>query len=740
MTSDQRPLFKDLMVFVKHGAETWKGADTAFAALPDLPLVQHHVNGSRGPDATPEAIEVVLEKAIGTLRSPLRRAALEYFGFTEDAKGKRLTPRSKLAAAAWGMDERDIRRPKKQFGDKQPREWLVEQVADAVLALERGELGAVESTVAEVGATASDISQSGAPASVTQPREHVDVLIACQSTVELDAIVELSDHRFVVSKDVMFGFEVVRFEFTGSGGTPVRLRGVVAVIGAQHNEVSVRTAQFIAGTQPRCVCFVGACRGDEEETEVGDVVFARTIWDRGPHLQLGEAELESDARQFEVPRRWVEVARSLAEGEETEARVRVGDLLTSVDKRSEDVDIAEAKTVKAGTLAVDSAGSGLAEAALLQNTPWLAVSVVTTTAEAAPHSDASKAKAAASFLLDLSAKVLSPHAVVRQIGPAGTDLVAPAAARASESQRALRQKLHLDFANANISGPKRIQSAMQDAKRNLVAAGLVRPGRNDPRLASPDDVLSGQTWMGEPSAKAIKEVAGLGQLVVSCSAIYPAAVAVLLSIKQKYLPGLVLDVNAINSIEVVQHLEQRSGYDLVVAADDPVFLAGGEGTFQYRRILPLLRAPQWIFHREDDTSGRARLLVLATGSSGATQFFSGRAVRNATPEYITAAEIRDRALSLEPGELIPAWEPIASELREVPGLTTLPGSHYEIHVSLYCHRKEWTGSAAKTAILSSFVEVFVSEWAQCNEDLARCCALLEKDENFMWFFSRGAGG
>jgi hypothetical protein len=727
----------DLTLFVEHGAETWKGVDVEFRALPELELVQRHLDPARGPNALPEAIEKAIREGIETLRYPLREAALDYFGFSEEAKGKLVTPRYKLAAGKWGMHERDIRRPKKKFGGREPREWLVEQVAHAMLELDAGP----EPVNGEVAHPA--VPEEMTP--LEHEREHLDLFIACSTTSQLAAIASLEIASFQAEQDVMFGFEILRFQFLDPGHGGVSMRGIAAVCGESHDEMSMRTAQFLVVTQPRCVCLLTECMGAPGETVPGDLLLARAVWDKGPPVRLTEAALESDARQFEMPQQLAKVVEALAQEEGgLERPLQVGDLFTVLDGPKEAADLGEVLDFKPGTAAVDETASAVAEVALRQGIPWVVLGLIVSAGEDEAAAGIGVLKAALSEAASLSIRLGQDNLPRRRrtaTGAPGPVLAEDKDLGSLESERkALQQKLHLDFANANISDAQRVASAMHEATRNLEDARLVPPGGRDPRLAPPEAVFTAQTWSGPPSAKAIREVTGLQQLMISCSAIYPAAVSVLLSIKNKYLPQLVLDVNAINSIEVVQHLEQRGDYDFLVAADDPMFLAGGEGSFKYRRVLPLLQAPQWIFHRKDDAPDGARLLILATGSSGASQFLAGRTLPRTTPEYIAAAEIRERALALEPGELIPAWEPIASELRKVPELGILPGSNYEIHVSLYSHTKKWTGSPGGTAALRSFVEVFVSEWMACSEDLGYCCNLLEADENFMWFFTQGAGG
>lgn len=301
----------------------------------------------------------------------------------------------------------------------------------------------------------------------------------------------------------------------------------------------------------------------------------------------------------------------------------------------------------------------------------------------------------------------------------------------------LSEKLANDFHASFLDSTESLSQASRKALYNLHQANLL-PRTGEPRIDTFPSNLPPGLWSGELLPNTIKTLRDIGTIHIRCAAIYPAIVATVASLKEKFCPSIEIHVEVANSIELVTLINREQYDDIIFAAEDPFFLVGRQGSFAYRRVIPVLRAPQWVFGRRG--AEEQRRVYVVSGSSAAAQILSGFG-SSSRPElqFIDAAEIVSRAISLNEGEQMPVWDPIASKLLSEPTLEVVRDSRYDIHVSMFARRERWYGSSPKERALRTFVHAFIAEWNVCRFEVDRCIALLRLEPEFSVAFARGSG-
>ncbi|HEY4810789.1 MAG TPA: hypothetical protein VIH71_06995 [Solirubrobacteraceae bacterium] len=132
MDSKLEAVKTDLGAFVDAGRHRWRSVSPDMPALRDLETVQRLIRfGFSGDDAIEEAIKDQIEQMPS---DAWVRGTLTHFGFSEDAAEKSRTQREHLAAQMHGYSDGTwYRRSKAQLGNREPREYAIDLVAELLL-------------------------------------------------------------------------------------------------------------------------------------------------------------------------------------------------------------------------------------------------------------------------------------------------------------------------------------------------------------------------------------------------------------------------------------------------------------------------------------------------------------------------------------------------------------------------------------------------------------------------------
>ena len=150
-----------------------------------------------------------------------------------------------------------------------------------------------------------------------------------------------------------------------------------------------------------------------------------------------------------------------------------------------------------------------------------------------------------------------------------------------------------------------------------------------------------------------------------------------------------------------------------------------------------MRTSRSCFQAPGAARGRKRKLLVYRGGSPEEQLIAGVGIpRSAEPEMIGSLErLIESVPQLSPGDMVIAWQPLASGLESRHRLRRI--ADFRCWISLYCH-KRWQRGALRP-LKSQFTQLFAREWifAMRNLDWAAECLALEL--RALEFFAAGSG-
>jgi hypothetical protein len=135
--------------------------------------------------------------------------------------------------------------------------------------------------------------------------------------------------------------------------------------------------------------------------------------------------------------------------------------------------------------------------------------------------------------------------------------------------------------------------------------------------------------------------------------------------------------------------------------------------------------------------GRRRKLLVYKGGYPEEQLMAGVGIpASAEPEMVGSFEkLIEKVQDLAPGDMVIAWEPLASGLESKHPFRRL--GEYRCWLSLYCH-KRWQAGALET-LKNQFKQLFASEWIYCRSQREWAVECLGTELRALEFFSAGSG-
>jgi hypothetical protein len=247
----------------------------------------------------------------------------------------------------------------------------------------------------------------------------------------------------------------------------------------------------------------------------------------------------------------------------------------------------------------------------------------------------------------------------------------------------------------------------------------------------------------EPDAEFASSVAQLvaysraSPIVVNVGAYSPACIAVLQSVRRRYGLDVRIDYGDLSGRQQVLALRHDDMADFLFAPHGPVLLVGEGRALDYRWVAPVYAYEQIVLQAPGRARGRRRKLLVYRGGSPEEQLITGVGIPHAAEPEMTGSLERLIASvqQLSPGDMVIAWQPLASGLQSRHRLKRI--ADFRCWISLYCH-KRWQRGALRP-LKSQFTQLFAREWtvAMRNLEWARECLGLEL--RALEFFAAGSG-
>ena len=247
----------------------------------------------------------------------------------------------------------------------------------------------------------------------------------------------------------------------------------------------------------------------------------------------------------------------------------------------------------------------------------------------------------------------------------------------------------------------------------------------------------------DPDAESASSVAQLvayartSPIVVNVGAYSPACIAVLQSIRRRYGLDVRIDFENLSGRQQVLALRHDDAADFLFAPHGPVLLVGEGRALDYRWVTPVYTYEQVVLQAPGTARGRRRKLIVYRGGSPEEQLITGVGIPPAAePEMMgTLERLIGSVQQLSPGDMVIAWQPLASGLESKHRLNRM--ANFRCWISLYCH-KRWQGGALRP-LKSQFTQLFAREWIFAMRNLEWALECLALELQALEFFAAGSG-
>jgi DNA-binding winged helix-turn-helix (wHTH) protein len=316
----------------------------------------------------------------------------------------------------------------------------------------------------------------------------------------------------------------------------------------------------------------------------------------------------------------------------------------------------------------------------------------------------------------------------------------------------MRDKLLTDFRQSCLHDIELLDEAIEEcgSRMQLIAShrhfslanrlaedGVQVPRRSTsgpwPTPSRPDEPDA----VAASAAAALVAHAGRSPILVNVGSYAPACIAVLQSLRRRFGLDVRADFQDLTGRQQILRLHHDDEADFLLAPHAPFLLVGDYRALFYRWMTPVHGYEQALLQMPGTPrGGRTRLLVYRDGSPE-EQVMAGAGIpASAAPELVSGLEKLLAAVAeLDPGDLVIAWEPLASGLESRHGLTRVV--QFKLWVSLYCH-KRWQRGALRR-LRDQFVRLFSSEWSYCLRHREWALECLAVELKALAFFTAGSG-
>jgi hypothetical protein len=226
-------------------------------------------------------------------------------------------------------------------------------------------------------------------------------------------------------------------------------------------------------------------------------------------------------------------------------------------------------------------------------------------------------------------------------------------------------------------------------------------------------------------------------IVVNVGAYSPACIAVLQSLRRRYGLDVRSDFENLSGRQQILALRHEDEADFLFAPHGPVILVGEGRALDYRWVTPIYAYEQVVLQEPGTARGRKRKLFVYKGGSPEEQLIVGVGIpTSAEPELVGSLEgLIATAQQLAPGDMVIAWQPLASGLESRHRLSRI--ASFRCWISLYCH-KRWQRGALRS-LKSQFTQLFAREWILGMRNLEWAVECLAFELRALEFFAAGSG-
>jgi DNA-binding winged helix-turn-helix (wHTH) protein len=316
--------------------------------------------------------------------------------------------------------------------------------------------------------------------------------------------------------------------------------------------------------------------------------------------------------------------------------------------------------------------------------------------------------------------------------------------------RLAKAKLISDFRGSCLHDLELLEEAIEECNHRirLIASRRHLPlgGRfpHEAVLVPPRRLADGR-WprTQDPTSAAIAFAAPLVEysrttpITVNVGAYAPACLAVLQSLRRRFGLDIRPIFEDLSGRQQILRLFHDDEADFLFAPHAPFLLVGDHGALDYRWLTPVHTYEQILLRVPGTMRGRHRKLLVYKGGSPEEQMIAGVGTPpSVVPEMVASlASLVAKVGALDPGDMVIAWEPLASGLESRHSLTRV--SAFRCYQSLYCH-KRWQRGASRR-LKDRFRRLYANEWIYCRSNREWAIESLAVELRALEFFTAGSG-
>jgi hypothetical protein len=319
-------------------------------------------------------------------------------------------------------------------------------------------------------------------------------------------------------------------------------------------------------------------------------------------------------------------------------------------------------------------------------------------------------------------------------------------------------KLRLDMAGDALSSPLVFGSlaSLADFETDILSGHSILSSLITEKIVKARAVLEQggkgeqEMWSGfrDPKRFSSLEAAThrLGRRIqVNCASIFVGAAAALKGLRSEGTP-VDLTFRERTGREQAIALRTKPTADYVVTASAPFLLDHSSGIKLYRRAFEICTGYQCILRRKGKRKAKPTIWIYPMSTAELQLQFikkQARAGENLPftnfdeQEIVSVADFANYERFLEPGDMMIAWQPLASQLLLDKNLFRVRGSDFHYTISMFYH-ESWDSHPLLRAALLAFKEAFIAEWTWAATHPVQSWLRLVIDSDFLRSLSQGS--
>ncbi len=338
------------------------------------------------------------------------------------------------------------------------------------------------------------------------------------------------------------------------------------------------------------------------------------------------------------------------------------------------------------------------------------------------------------------------------LGHFSGSIIDPLLNRFSNIKALARMKLEQEFSGSYLYHQYDVEQAIAKSNERIATLVKLRQARLREGVAEGEKPfiptrshLTHPTKSNQPDDKELQQKAAslkkafssATPIVINTACINISVIAVLLSLAAHYELDIKINYDDINGAHQTRSIssDPEEQVDYTIIPEGPLFLAGDNKAFNYRKLFPVFAEQQRLLTKGETTDKPREMHIFSQSSAEEQYLIQENVSPNVSPTYFNNLnEIILRVESMRSGDSMILWEPLATSVGRRFKLK-LSKEIYKVWFGLYCHKRWRAGGLRKAK--ADFATLFIDEWRYCNSNRKETADLVLNDKEYLKAFAKG---